>query len=218
VNTNATIDAIEALNDTLVVVTITPDDRTYKHRAGQYTVVTLEGPDGRDLMGYFSIASPPFEAPRLQLLVRLTGGDFTAVLAELKCPARCGLAEPAGSFACATTGDLLMVGGGTGVAPLLAMLRQAQHDGWQGEAKLIYGARNFSELGFVRELEAMVNEEFLDAVFFFSDRDGPIELDAADITERTQLHTCGPKPMIASILEQAKGLGLRDEHAHVETY
>jgi ferredoxin-NADP reductase len=217
VNTNATLDAIDHLTDSLVVVTLTPDEASYRHRAGQYTVVTLPGTDG-DLLGYFSIASPPFEAPRLQLLVRLTGGEFTSALTELALPGRCGLADPAGSFTCAPTGDLLMVGGGTGVAPLLAMLRQAEHDGRKGRAKLLYGTRNAAETAFSGDLKAMVDRGFLDAEFAFSDDGFLIELRAEDIGADTELHTCGPKPMIAAIQTQAEALGLAAERIHIESY
>jgi ferredoxin-NADP reductase len=97
------------------------------HRPGQHVDVRLTAEDGYQAQRSYSIASPP-EAPRLALTIeRLPDGEVSPYLTEVLRPGDpIELRGPIGGYFTWTTADggpLILVAGGSGVAPLMAMLR-----------------------------------------------------------------------------------------------
>ena len=108
------------------------------HLAGQHVDVRLTAEDGYQAQRSYSIASPP-EAPRLALTVeRLEGGEVSPWLAgEARPGDRFELRGPIGGYfawSVAAGGPLLLVAGGSGIAPLMAMLRHRAASGEAGRA------------------------------------------------------------------------------------
>jgi ferredoxin-NADP reductase len=97
------------------------------HRAGQHVDVRLTAPDGYQAQRSYSIAS----APGLELLEltveRLADGEVSPYLTEVLEPGdQVELRGPVGGWFVwepDTGGPLLLVGGGSGVVPLVAMAR-----------------------------------------------------------------------------------------------
>ena len=117
------------------VLTETPRTRTLVldvsgwpgHRAGQHVDVRLTAEDGYQTQRSYSIASAPQEA-RLALTVdRLDDGEVSPYLTEvLRAGDRLELRGPIGGYfvwGVALGGPLLLVAGGSGIVPLMAMLR-----------------------------------------------------------------------------------------------
>src|SRR5262245_27277340 len=106
------------------------------HRAGQHVDVRLTADDGYQAQRSYSIASPP-EAPQVALTVeRLEDGEVSPWLAgEARPGDRFELRGPIGGYfawSAAAGGPLLLVGGGSGVVPLMAMLRHRAASGAVG--------------------------------------------------------------------------------------
>src|SRR5260370_38787966 len=98
------------------------------HRAGQHMDVRLTAEDRYQAERSYSIASPPEEQPRVTLTVeRIDDGEVSPYLTEeLRIGAKLELRGPiAGHFASEMPmgGPLLLVSRGTGIVPLVAMLR-----------------------------------------------------------------------------------------------
>src|SRR5512135_2125484 len=98
------------------------------HRAGQHVDVRLTAEDGYQAERSYSIASPPEEAPRVTLTVeRLDDGEVSPYLTEdLRIGDKLELRGPIGGYfvwEARLGGPLLLVGGGSGIVPLIAMLR-----------------------------------------------------------------------------------------------
>lgn len=98
------------------------------HRPGQHLDVRLTADDGYEAQRSYSIASPPEDGERLSLLVeQLNDGEVSPYLTEELRPGdRIELRGPIGGhFVWHSTepGPLILVAGGSGIAPLMAMLR-----------------------------------------------------------------------------------------------
>jgi ferredoxin-NADP reductase len=123
-------EVLEVIRETPRVVTLVldvPGWRRDLHRPGQHVAVRLTGEDGYQAQRLYSIASAP-ESPRLALTVeRFEEGEVSPYLAgELHPGDRFELRGPIGGYfvwTVAIGGPLLLVGGGSGIVPLMAMLR-----------------------------------------------------------------------------------------------
>jgi ferredoxin-NADP reductase len=137
--------------------------RLPESQAGQHLDLRLSAPDGYQAQRSYSIASAP-GAGRVELLIeRLDDGEVSPWFHEA---AEAGDTLEArgpigGHFVWqqADGGPLLLVGGGSGVVPLLAMLRLRHAVGRGVPTLLLYSARRHQELICADELETMANAD-----------------------------------------------------------
>ena len=127
------------------------------HTAGQHVDVRLRAEDGYETQRSYSIASPP-EGPHVTLTVeRLDVGEVSSYLAEvLQCGDQLELRGPIGGYftwRVADGGPLLLVAGGSGIVPLMAMVRHRAAQGSRVPARLLYSSRAFDEIIYRQELE-----------------------------------------------------------------
>lgn len=133
------------------------------HRPGQHVDVRLTAEDGYQAQRSYSIASAP-EAPRLALTVeRLEEGEVSPYLTEdLRPGDPIELRGPIGGYFTWTEADggpLILVAGGSGVAPLMAMLRQRAAVGSHVPATLLYSSRSWDEIIFREELARLAGAD-----------------------------------------------------------
>ena len=134
------------------------------HVAGQHADLRLTAEDGYRAERSFSIASPP-DAPGLELTVeRLDGGEVSPFLTEeLKPSDTIELRGPiGGSFlwsAAEARNPLLLVGGGSGVVPLMCMLRHRRLAGSAVRAALLYSSRTREEVIYQDELTDLARSD-----------------------------------------------------------
>jgi len=134
--------------------------RPFAFRAGQHVDLRLTAPDGYQAMRSYSIASAPDGTGRIELAIELIeSGEvspfFHAIAAlgdsiELRGPL-------GGHFVWspADGGPLLLIGGGSGLVPLLAMLRQRQASGSSVPVLLLLSSRTLEDTPYRDELLAM---------------------------------------------------------------
>src|SRR5207245_7238995 len=113
------------------------------HRPGQHVDVRLTAEDGYQAERSYSIASPPEEAPRVTLTVeRLDDGEVSPYLVdELRVGDKLELRGPIGGYfvwEASMAGPLLLVAGGSGIVPLMAMLRHRAAVGSIIPTRLLY--------------------------------------------------------------------------------
>jgi ferredoxin-NADP reductase len=126
------------------------------HDAGQHVDVRLTAPDGYSAQRSYSIASAP-GVEYLELAVeRLDHGEVSPFLHDVALPGDAiELRGPIGGhfvWRQADGGPLLLIGGGSGVAPLMAMLRHRAIVSPDTEALLVYSSRTWDDLIFRDEL------------------------------------------------------------------
>jgi ferredoxin-NADP reductase len=145
----------------------TPRVRTLKlhvpdwpgHKPGQHVDVRLTDEAGQQAQRSYSIATPPEEKMISLAVERLEDGEVSPYLAgEVRPGDRFELRGPIGGYFLWTVecgGPLVLIAGGSGVVPLMSMLRHRAAQKATMPAKLIYSARRYEELIFREELDRM---------------------------------------------------------------
>jgi ferredoxin-NADP reductase len=127
----------------------------FVHRPGQHVVLRLTAPDGYTAQRSYSIASAPDDSGVLELTVeRLEGGEVSTFLHdEVVVGDDLEVRGPIGGFF-VWDGDApaVLVGGGSGVVPLMSMLRHARRLGRGDLVRLVVSARTPAELLYADEL------------------------------------------------------------------
>jgi CDP-4-dehydro-6-deoxyglucose reductase len=122
-----------------------PAAEVFAFEAGQYIDIMLPGGRRRS----FSIASAPQDSHLLELQVRrVSGGEFSEPLfTPAVRSALLNIEGPLGQFAYrAGTAPMLLVGGGTGIAPLLSILRHLIGNGIERDMAVYWGVRSERDL------------------------------------------------------------------------
>jgi len=131
------------------------------HRAGQHVDIRLTAEDGYQAQRSYSIASAP-DGTRIALTVeRLENGEVSPYLTdELRAGDRIELRGPVGGYfvwESAQGGPLFLVAGGSGIAPLMSMLRLRVAAGSDAETRLLFSSRSWDDVIFRDELERLRN-------------------------------------------------------------
>ena len=129
------------------------------HRAGQHVDVRLTAEDGYQAQRSYSIASGPEEA-RLAITVELLpdGEVSSYLLGELRLGDQLELRGPIGGYfvwEARMGGPLLLVAGGSGIVPLMSMLRHREASGASVGARLVYSSRSWEDVIYRDELERL---------------------------------------------------------------
>ena len=149
-----------------MVTEIRPETRTAKtfrltlttpmpRLAGQYYVVRLTAPDGYTASRSYSVASAPNDSGEIELTVeRLEGGEVSQFLHdEVMVGDDLEVRGPIGLwFVWEAETPAILVGGGSGVVPLMAMLRLARQSGRSDLLRMAVSARTPDDLYYAREL------------------------------------------------------------------
>jgi ferredoxin-NADP reductase len=150
-------EVVELIDETPRVRSIVLDVARWPgHKPGQHVDVRLTAEDGYQAQRSYSIASAP-EDGRLTLTVeRLSDGEVSPYLVnELRPGDTIELRGPIGGYfvwEAGMGGPLLLVAGGSGIAPLMAMLRHRAASGSAVPARLIYSSRTWDDILFREEL------------------------------------------------------------------
>jgi len=203
------------------------------HRAGQHVDVRLTAEDGYQAQRSYSIASAP-ESARVALTVeRLDDGEVSPYLTdELRAGDRLELRGPIGGYFVwdvALAGPLLLVAGGSGIVPLMAMLRHraaalatAGADARHSEpARLLYSCRKWDEVIYRDELARLVEGDPTLDVTLTLTREAPAgwtglrrridRMMLAEVAwpppERPNVFVCGPTPLVEAVAAALVELG-----------
>lgn len=190
------------------------------HKAGQHVDVRLTAEDGYQAQRSYSIASAPGE-PLMLTVEMLPDGEVSSYLAgEARIGDTFELRGPIGGyFVWSETleGPLFLVGGGSGIVPLMAMLRRRAAVKASQPARLLFSSRSLSDIIYRTELERLAGQG-VDVIHTLT-REKPAgwtgqtrRIDRAMLeevafapTESPRIFICGPTPLV-----EAAARGLRD--------
>jgi ferredoxin-NADP reductase len=193
------------------------------HRAGQHVDVRLTTDDGYQAQRSYSIASAPTGMSVELTVERIDDGEVSPYLTEDARPGdRFELRGPVGGYFVwdpSPGGSVLLVGGGSGVVPLMAMARQRAADRDDVPTRLLYSARSSAELIYREELEQLAGTgEGFDVVYTLTREQPPGwtgysrrvdgELLAEIVPDDLALtFVCGPTPFVEAVAEALVALG-----------
>jgi ferredoxin-NADP reductase len=190
------------------------------HRAGQHVDVRLTAEDGYQAQRSYSIASVP-DAGRLELAVELIeDGEVSPYLTEDAQPGDVfELRGPIGGYFVWDPdpgGPVLLVGGGSGIAPLMSMARQRAANGDEVATRLLYSARTWDDLIYRDELDRL--GDGLDVAYTLTREQPESWTGYARRVDRELLgevtppdlalaFVCGPTPFVESVASALVELG-----------
>jgi len=214
----------------LVVRLVEP--RSIKFFPGQYVDFVVPGTEETRSFSMANISS--LENGQLEFVIKVyPNGLFSHFLdAKVKVGDRLDITGPFGVFTLrdAPGADLVFVGGGAGMAPILALLRSMADRGINRKTTFYYGARRRRDLCFEDELRKL--EETLPSFRYVpalsepddDDWDGEVGL-ITDIVRRGEsdlngadAYVCGPPPMVEAALELLPALGVADRRIFYDKF
>jgi len=129
------------------------------HLPGQHVDIRLTAEDGYQAQRSYSIASPPEDELLTLTVERVENGEVSPYLVgDLRVGDQFELRGPIGGYfvwTTAMTGPLCLVAGGSGIAPLMAMLRHRERSNSRIPASLLYSSRSLEDVIYREELDAM---------------------------------------------------------------
>jgi len=204
------------------------------HLAGQHVDVRLTAQDGYSAQRSYSIASPP-GAERLELTVaRLDDGEVSPYLTtDLDVGDQLEVRGPIGGYFvwdAADTRPVLLVGGGLGVVPLMAMLRLHAALNHDGAMRLVYSTRTRRQILYRDEFDRLDSERRAVTVTLTRDDDpdwsgrlGRVNRQllceagwSPDVEPRC--FVCGPTPFVEAVANALVALGHKPDNIKAERF
>lgn len=203
------------------------------HRAGQHVDVRLTAEDGYQAERSYSIASAPEDSHMALTVERIDDGEVSPYLTgELGVGDKLELRGPIGGYfvwEVSRGGPLLLVAGGSGIAPLMAMLRHratvlasanavARH---RVPVRLLYSSRRWDEVIYRDELARLAEDDPAVEVTLTLTRESPPawtgfhrRIDRVMLAEvawppaeRPHVFVCGPTPLVETVATLLVELG-----------
>lgn len=213
----------------LVVKLVDPEEIAYF--PGQYMDFQVPG---HEATRSFSMANTPGRDGVFEFVIRCyPGGLFSGLLADGIRPGdRLAVEGPFGAFRLRdSTARLLFVGGGAGIAPLLALLRSMAERGIDRPVTFYYGARTRRDLPFEEEFTKL--SEQLPGLTFVPALSEPTADDdwygetglITDVVARREsdlsavdAYVCGPPPMVEAAIATLERLGRSEDHIFYDKF
>jgi ferredoxin-NADP reductase len=204
------------------------------HVAGQHVDVRLTAEDGYQAQRSYSIASAP-EDGALELTVeRIGDGEVSPYLTdELRAGDQFELRGPIGGYFSwheREGGPLLLIGGGSGLVPLRAMLRHRAAAGSDADARLLVSARGLEDVLYREELARLAEAGVIGRITLT--RKAPAgwtgwsrRVDAdmlralgPDVGARPRTFVCGPTSFVEHVADLLVELGHDPADVHTERF
>lgn len=207
-----------------------PAIEPFRWVAGQ--AIDLILPDGTQRA--YSLAAAPTDGPLLELhIARVPDGKATGALFALGGPgALLTIEGPFGGFippAAHAAAPLVLVAGGTGYAPLRALLRALIAEGWTRPTRLYFGVRRAAELYADTELRDLAERHpqlhyipvCEEACSVANVRRGRVHAallnEEKDVTD-VDVYAAGPSPMVAALRTELLARGLSGERFYADAF
>jgi ferredoxin-NADP reductase len=205
------------------------------HRAGQHVDIRLTAEDGYQTVRSYSIASPPEEERVVVTIERLDDGEVSPYLTEEVRPGdRLEVRGPIGGYFVWETafgGPLFLVAGGSGLVPLMAMIRHRVAKASGVPIKLLYSARSPEVVIYRVELEELALRQGIEVIYTYT-RSQPagwtgysrridqslLEEVAPARQDHPLIYICGPTPLVEGAASGLVALGYEPASMRLERF
>lgn len=207
------------------------------HLAGQHVDVRLTADSGYQAQRSYSIASPAGHASKIELTVeRISDGEVSPFLTEeLRAGDAIELRGPIGGYFTwdpAISSPLMLIAGGSGVVPLMSMLRTRYHAGSKIPARLLYSSRSAEDIIYRDEFDRLAaNRDGFKLVHTLTrgapagwvgqtrrvDRDMLAEC-GFQPGEEPRIFVCGPASFVETVADQLVALGHGESSIKTERF
>ena len=194
------------------------------HLAGQHYIIRLTAPDGYSASRSYSVASAPDGSPEIEITVeRLPDGEVSSFLHdEVVAGDELEVRGPIGGwFVWAGDSPALLIGGGSGVVPLMAMLRLARSTGASDLVRLVVSVRNPAALYYPSELPGPETTIIYTRQANPSDVRAPGRLTATDLPAvpgDATAYICGSSPFADAATDLTIATGIPTQRIRVERF
>lgn len=207
------------------------------HLAGQHVDVRLTAEDGYQAQRSYSIASAPEDREQLAITIeRMDDGEVSPYLVdELVEGDQLEFRGPIGGYfvwEAAMGGPLLLVAGGSGICPLMAVIRHRAARGSRVPARLLYSSRSLGDVIYREELAQLAAQADGLEVFHTLTRSRPAgwtgyarRIDREMLAEvgwapdqRPLCFVCGPTALVEAVGEALVELGLPPDRVKTERF
>jgi ferredoxin-NADP reductase len=197
------------------------------HRPGQHYDLRLTAEDGYQSQRSYSIASAPERSGEIDLTIeRIEDGEVSAYMHDVVIPGdRVEVRGPIGGYfvwEASMQEPLLLIAGGSGIVPLMSMIRHRAASGARNPTHLLYSSRTFEDIIYREELEMLSSADASLRVFHTLTRSQPegwkgytrrIDADmlqeaAAPLGKPAQAFICGPTLLVEAAANNLVKLGL----------
>lgn len=208
-----------------------------RHRAGQHYDIRLTAGDGYQAQRSYSIASEPEREGEVDLTVeRINDGEVSTYLHDVLVPGdRIEARGPIGGYfvwEAVMTEPLLLIAGGSGVVPLMSMIRHRAAAGAKNLTSLLYSSRNFEDIIYYNELEKLLRSNSSLQVFHTLTRSQPAEwkgfarrIDqdmlkevARPLGRSVQVFICGPTLLVEAAANTLVKIGVSSNQIKTERF
>ena len=208
-----------------------------RHRAGQHYDIRLTAEDGYRAQRSYSIASEPQREGQVELTVELVeNGEVSTFLHQAATVGdRFEVRGPIGGYfvwEAAQGGPLLLIGGGSGVVPLMSMLRHRAAANATLPARLLYSSRSYDDIIYRDELDRFAAKRDGFELFHTLTRSQPQawqgyarRIDEQMLSEVSRVYgtqamtfICGPTALVESAANALLQLGLRPDRIRTERF
>jgi ferredoxin-NADP reductase len=208
-----------------------------RHRAGQHYDIRLTAADGYQAQRSYSIASEPEREGEVEFTVeRIVDGEVSSYLHDVLIVGdRVEVRGPIGGYFVWEAGmkdPLLLIAGGSGVVPLMSMVRHRAAAGGDNPAALLYSSRTFDDIIYYHELEQLRKAGGGLQVFHTLTRSQPagwqgyarridepmLKEIAGPLGRSAQVFICGPTLMVESAADALVKIGIDPSRIRTERF
>lgn len=206
-------------------------DEALAYKAGQFADISIESLSG--VSRSYSFATPVQPDSQVSFFVRrVPGGVFSSAINDGNVVGQSVTIDgPAGDFWLRPSdAPILLVAGGSGLAPVLALLKDAVAHGVSRPVALLFGAREERDLYALDEIQEIARQwrgpfEFIPVLSaaaadasWRGERGLVIDKIPMVLAAGTHAYLCGPPPMIDSAVALLKLHGVPAEHIHADRF
>ncbi len=216
----------------------TPDTKTFRVEnknipfyPGQFFMVRFE--DSETFKRAYSIASSPTQKNHIDITMNLVG-EFTKKLWQAKIGDFLLFKGPYGKFYFdeAMSNDLILIGGGLGITPLMSIIRYCNDKGLKNKIRLIYSVRTPYDIIYTEEIKKLKeqNDNFSyiititrpDDKTLWIGKTGRIDIDLLknniSNVETSLYFLCGSISFVKSAIEMLESLGAKKEQIKTDIW